>query len=228
MRRPCGDGPPTSRPLLRQNSTSSSRRWRGHGAILVIAAAKGGAAGVHCRCAMLPVEQARRAGSYHPQRDRRRVQQNLLCHSARSMPIRGASRDGRTACGYYKELRSDPADPVNVSQPGAVDAAMLRSGRRDEDRSVTIHFGLPGSGACCGASRRNRCIRDRLRRPSCASTICARGNGADSSSRRAPRSGGHRGMFRTEKYRRAARHIRAGDAGGSDAAESAVIADGEC
>ena len=130
------------------------------------------------------------------------------------MPIPRAKPDGATRLtSYYQELGLDPAAPVTAANRAPFDEAMCAVVEELKPEVVSFHFGLPRAGAGRSASRRRAAIV-----MSSATTvkeaIWLEENGADVIIAQGAEAGGHRGMFLTDDIAAAARHLRAGAAGG--------------
>ena len=113
---------------------------------------------------------------------------------------------------YYQELGLDPAAPVNAANRAPFDAAMCALVEELKPEVVSFHFGLP-----------DQALLKRVKAAGCiviaSATIVKEAiwleeNGADVIIAQGAEAGGHRGMFLTENIARAARHLRAGAAGG--------------
>ncbi len=164
---------------------------------LVIAAAQGGALG-SLPCAMLSVEKAREQVNIIRQRVSAPVTMNFFCHKAVDAdPKREAGWKQRLA-PYYKELGLDPAAPVNAANRAPFDAAMCELVEELKPEVVSFHFGLP-----------DQALLKRVKAAGCivisSATIVKEAiwleeNGADA--------------IIAQGHRRAARHLRAGAAGG--------------
>src|SRR3981189_615552 len=170
---------------------------------LVIAAAQGGALG-SLPCAMISVEKAREQINTLRQRVSAPVNMNFFCHKAVDAdPAREAGWKQRLA-SYYKEFGLDPALPS--------DAAMCELVEELKPEVVSCHFGLPDpallrrvKAAGCIVISSATIVREAIwLEENGADAIIAQGAGGRRPSR---------DVFDRE-YRRAARHLRAGAAGG--------------
>ena len=174
---------------------------------IVIAAAQGGAL-ASLPCAMLSVEKAREQVNIIRQRVSAPVNMNFFCHTpVEPIPTGGAL--AQRLASYYTNsgsIRASSTPPTG-----------RRSTRRCADWSRSSS---PTSSASISACRSRRCSsasrppapRDRLRDHRARSAL-AGGSGVDAIIAQGAEAGGHRGIFLTED-RRAARHLRAGAAGG--------------
>lgn len=161
---------------------------------LVIAAAQGGALG-SLPCAMLSVEKAREQVNIIRQRVSAPVNMNFFCHKAEDAdPKREAQWKHRLA-DYYRELKLDPAAPVNAANRAPFDAGMCELVEELKPEVVSFHFGLP-----------DQALLKRVKAAGCIVIACAttvkeaiwlEENGADAIIAQGAEAGGHRGMFLT-------------------------------
>lgn len=162
---------------------------------LVIAAAQGGALG-SLPCAMLSVEKAREQVNIIRQRVSAPVNMNFFCHKAEDAdPKREAQWKHRLA-DYYRELKLDPAAPVNAANRAPFDAGMCELVEELKPEVVSFHFGLP-----------DQALLKRVKAAGCIVIACAttvkeaiwlEENGADAIIAQGAEAGGHRGMFLTD------------------------------
>ena len=137
---------------------------------------------------------------------------NFFCHKpVAADPSREAGWKARLM-PYYKELGLDPAAPVNAANRAPFDEAMCALVEEMKPEVVSFHFGLPEPALVKRVKAAGAIVMSSA--TIVKEAIWLEENGADVIIAQGAEAGGHRGMFLTEEYRRAARHLRAGAAGG--------------
>ncbi len=178
---------------------------------LVIAAAQGGALG-SLPCAMITAEKAREQVNIIRQRVSAPVNMNFFCHTpVDADPAREAGWKTRLGA-YYEELGIDPAAPVSAANRAPFDEAMCALVEELKPEVVELPFRPAASGA--GQARQGgRLHRDVVGDDREGSDLA--GGERRRRHHRARRGGGRPSRHVPDRqYRPAARHVRAGAAGG--------------
>src|SRR5947209_7741518 len=162
---------------------------------LVIAVAEGGGLG-SLPSAMLSPEKAREQVNIIRQRVRAPVNMNCFCHTPVALEAAAEARWKTRLAGYYRELKLDPAAPVNAANRAPFDAAFCEVVEELKPEIVSFHFGLP-----------DEALLKRVKAAGClvmsSATIVKEAiwleeNGADVIIAQGAEAGGHRGMFLTD------------------------------